>query len=221
MNKILTVTISFFFFTSLVLKAQELPPVQIYSPKVYGAENQNWSITQSKDKFIYVANNKGLLEFDGAVWNLYPSPNDAILRSVKVIDDLIYTGSYMEFGYWQRNEKGGLNYTSLREVLKLKFLDDEEIWNIICLDDYILFQSLKRIYIYNRTENVCSIIDSEATIHKMFKVNNVIYFQKDKAGLYKIEKGTAILVSEDALFANWTCNKKSDKFSKTYATFLI
>ena len=186
----------------LIIKAQELPPVQIFSPKVYGAENQNWSISQSKEKFIYVANNKGLLEFDGAIWQLYTSPNDAIMRSVKVIDELIYTGSYMEFGYWHRNEKGGLNYTSLREVLKIKFLDDEEIWNIISLDDYILFQSLKRIYIYNRTEKTYTVIDSDSTIHKMFKVNNAIYFQKDKEGIFKIEKGRGVLVSEDHIFTS-------------------
>ena len=66
----------------------------------YNAENQNWAISQSDDKFIYVANNSGLLEFNGAEWKLYPSPNNATLRYVSVIDAKIYTGGYMEFGYW-------------------------------------------------------------------------------------------------------------------------
>ncbi|MDG1743054.1 MAG: hypothetical protein P8H19_00490 [Polaribacter sp.] len=76
-----------FLFFSLINFAQELPPINTFSPKDYKAENQNWSISQSANKFIYVANNKGLLEFNGASWHLYPTPNKTIKRSVKVSDD--------------------------------------------------------------------------------------------------------------------------------------
>ena len=78
------------FLFSVFTEAQELPPIENYSPKEYGAENQNWAISQSKEKFIYIANNSGLLEFDGAKWKLYPSPNNSVIRSVNVIDNKIY-----------------------------------------------------------------------------------------------------------------------------------
>tara|TARA_R110002049_G_scaffold168670_7_gene335242 strand:- start:1182 stop:3938 length:2757 start_codon:yes stop_codon:yes gene_type:complete len=177
--------------------AQEHPPIQIYAPKDYGGETQNWSISQSKEKYIYVANNQGLLEFNGANWQLYKSPNETIVRSVKVIDGIIYTGCNSEFGYWKRNGLGLLYYTSLSEELKIEFLEDEEFWNIINIDDYILFQSLQRIYIFNKINKSYNIIDSETTIHKMFKVDDAIYFQRDKEGLYKIENGTSKVVSRD------------------------
>ena len=66
----------FCFFLYLVLfsaeiGAQELPPVEFFDSKEYGAENQNWSISQSEEGYIYIANNKGLLEFNGAKWQLY------------------------------------------------------------------------------------------------------------------------------------------------------
>jgi len=89
-------------FASFLIEAQELPPIQNYSSNDYGAENQNWAISQSNEKYIYVANNSGLLEFNGAKWQLYPSPNNTILRYVNVIDNRIYTGGYMEFGYWEK-----------------------------------------------------------------------------------------------------------------------
>ena len=120
--------ITLLFF--VLLHAQERPPIQVFQPKAYGGENQNWSISQSKDKFIYIANNKGLLEYNGAVWNLYPSPNETIMRSVNVIGDLIYTGCYREFGYWKKNEFGSLDYLSLSQDLQIPFLDDEEILKI-------------------------------------------------------------------------------------------
>lgn len=198
MNRVLAF-VAYFVFVIFQTNGQDRPPIQVFSPKDYGAENQNWSISQSKKKNIYVANNKGLLEFNGAIWKLYPSPNETIMRSVKVIDDLIYTGCYREFGYWEKNGFGELNYTSLSESLKIAFLDDEEIWNIIDIDEWVLFQSLKRIYIYNKTEKTVSFIDSATTIYNMFKVNESIYFQKTKEGVYKITNGEPNLITNDVI----------------------
>lgn len=202
MKRVFRYTTFIFFLSVFFIKAQEVPPIQIYTPKDYGADNQNWCIAQSKNNHIYVANNLGLLEFNGANWQLYPSPNQTNVRSVNVIDDLIYTGCSKEFGYWKRNEFGSLYYTSLSKALDIDFLEGEDFWNIVSLDDYILFQSLKRIYIYNKVTKSYSFIDSDTTIYKMFKVNGVIYFQKTKDGLYKIDKGVSKLVSNNPLFKN-------------------
>lgn len=174
--------------------AQELPPIEVYQPDTYGAENQNWCISQSKDKYIYVANNSGLLEFNGAEWTLYESPN-GIMRSVKVIEDLIYTGSYREFGYWKKNNFGKLTYHSLSKELNIDFVEDEDFWNIISVDDYILFQSFKGIYIYNKSSNSYSKITSDDIIYKIFKVEESIYYQKEKNGIYIIESGESKLIS--------------------------
>lgn len=183
-----------YYLLTSTLSAQEFPPIDVYPPDVYGADNQNWSISQSKDKYIYVANNKGLLEFNGEEWQLYDSPSGK-MRSVNVIDSLIYTGSYREFGYWKKNKFGILDYTSLSNNLEIEFLEDEEFWSIIKIEEFILFQSLKRIYVFNKTDNSYSVIDSNTQIHKIFKVNESIYFQKLKDGIYKIENGRSELVS--------------------------
>lgn len=176
------------------LNAQELPPVEVYSTKEYQAENQNWAICQSSDRYIYVANNKGLLEFNGEAWRLYDSPQETIMRSVHVVNDLVYTGNYMEFGYWKRDIYGSLKYTSLSDELQIPFVEDEEIWTILDLDDWILFQSLDRIIIYNPTDSSYKIVDSETKLTKAFKVNETIYFQSLGIGLFKIENGKAKLV---------------------------
>ncbi|MDC1506019.1 hypothetical protein N8475_12615, partial [Winogradskyella sp.] len=88
-----------------------MPPIQIFTTQDYSAEDQNWAISQSDNGFIYVANNKGLLEYSGSNWTLYPSPNGDILRSVSVVDGKIYTGGYRDFGFWTKNEFGNLFYT--------------------------------------------------------------------------------------------------------------
>ncbi|WP_298538765.1 triple tyrosine motif-containing protein [uncultured Aquimarina sp.] len=184
------------------LKAQELPPIQNYLPKDYHAENQNWAISQSSEKLIYIANNKGLLEFNGSAWKLYSSPNESIIRSVKVIGDRIYTGCYMQFGYWQKDILGILHYTSLSDKMDIELVDDEEFWNIIDIDDGIVFQSLNRIYIYNIKNGSVNTIDSDKKITKIFEVDRSIYFQIIGKGLFKIEYGKGILVAQDEVFKN-------------------
>ncbi len=184
------------------ITAQELPPIETYSPKQYGAENQNWSISQSKEKYIYVANNKGLLEFNGAKWQLYPSPNETIMRSVKVVDDKIYTGCYMEFGYWQKSDLGVLVYTSLSKDLETPLIEDEHFWTILNLDNWILFHSLNRIYVYNILDKSYKIINSQTRIEKVYKVGESVYFQKINDGIYKIESGKEILITNHDVVKN-------------------
>lgn len=179
--------------------SQELPPIDLYTSKEYGGENQNWSISQAGNKYIYVANNKGLLEFNGAKWQLYPSENESILRSVNVVGDKIYTGCYMDFGYWQRDQWGNLSYTSLSQSLKIDLIEDEQFWNIISADRFILFQSLNRIYVFDSENNSYKIINSKHTITKMFKVNGSIYYQSVDEGVFKVENGTPRLICDDEI----------------------
>jgi ligand-binding sensor domain-containing protein len=194
MNKFAFLTM--LLLLSFLMPAQELPPINTYIAKDYKAENQNWSISQSENKFIYVANNKGLLEFNGASWQLYPTPNETIMRSVKVLDDKIFTGFYMDFGYWQKNNFGELEFTSIVKQLNIQMLEDEQIWNILEIDGWVLFKSLERIYLYNLESNMLKIIDSEYNLHLLTKVNKFIYFQEGQKGIFKIENGQPKLVSD-------------------------
>jgi DNA-binding CsgD family transcriptional regulator len=179
--------------------AQELPPLVRYSSTTYGAGNQNWMVSQDKNRFIYFANNEGLLEFNGSNWILYPSPNETIIRSVKVIGDRIFTGCYMDFGYWKRLSNGQLQYNSLSKSIKNKILDDEQFWNILGYDQWVVFQSLSRIYIYDTKSGKFKIITPKNTITKVFTTNNSIYFQVLNEGLYEIENGESKLVSDNSI----------------------
>ena len=123
-----------FFLLCTSLFSQELPPIVKYAPTTYGAGNQNWMISQDQQHYVFFANNDGLLEFNGSNWELYPSPNETIVRSVKVIGNKVYTGCYMEFGFWKRQTNGKLKYTSLSNTIKNKILDDEQFWNILNYD---------------------------------------------------------------------------------------
>ena len=119
--KALNIKLTFLFTLFCVfVNAQELPPLQNFQTKDYKAQNQNWAITQSKNKSIFIANNNGILEYNGAVWRLYNSPNETIIRSIKAIENKIFSGCYMDFGYWERDNFGELKYNSLTQKLNIK-----------------------------------------------------------------------------------------------------
>lgn len=182
--------------------AQELPPIQKFTPTDYDGENQNWMISQAPNKFIYVGNNEGLLEYNGADWKMYPSPNNTIIRAVNVIEDQVYTGCYMEFGFWKRDEFGSLKYQSLVQKFDEQMIEDEHIWNIITYDDWILFQSFNRIYFYNPVSGAKSIINSKNGISRVFNIQNIIYYHVNNEGIYKIESGKPKLIIDNSTFVN-------------------
>jgi DNA-binding CsgD family transcriptional regulator/ligand-binding sensor domain-containing protein len=189
---------------SFSLFSQEFPPIVKYSSSVYGAGNQSWMIAQDDQNYLYFANNDGLLEYNGTNWQLYPTPNETIMRSVKVIGNKIYTGCYMNFGYWTRQANGKLKYTSLSDTIKSKILDDEQFWNILKYDHWILFQSLNRIYIYDTKTGKFKIIAPKNGVVKSFASKNAIYFQTLNEGLFEIESGKAKLVSDHPILKKFT-----------------
>ena len=196
--------IKFFQFLLIILcvsrsYCQELPPIVKYSPNTYAAGNQNWMISQDKNNFIFFANNDGLLEFNGSNWNLYPSPNETIIRSVKVVDNRIYTGCYMEFGFWTRQPNGKLIYTSLSKSINNRIQDDEQFWNILNFDQWVIFQSLNKIFIFDTKSNTFNVIAPKNGIVKSFRTNNSIYFQTINEGLYEIENGKSKLISNNPI----------------------
>lgn len=189
-----------FLLFGLSLTSQELPPVISFTPKEYQADNQNWAISQGDDKRIYVANNKGLLEFNGDTWNLYPSPNESIMRSVFVFEEKIYTGCYREFGFWERDATGNLKYTSLSKSIEKDLAEDEQFWTISNYSNFLLFQSLNAIFIYNTKNGSIQKINSKEGITKMFKVDDDIYVSKPNAGIFKLINGQTQLVTDHPIF---------------------
>jgi ligand-binding sensor domain-containing protein/DNA-binding CsgD family transcriptional regulator len=136
------------------------------------------------------------------MWELYPSPNETILRSVKVIGDKIYTGCYMDFGFWIREANGKLKYTSLAKKIKNKILDDEQFWNILHYDQWVIFQSLNRIYIYDTKTTSFEIIAPKSEITKSFRTKNALLFHTINGGLFEIESGKERLLSDNIILKN-------------------
>lgn len=170
-------------FQAQLVSAQYSPYFQNYSLSEYNAGNQNWDVSRAENGKLYVANNDGLLEYDGLKWNFYELPNKTTVRSVLAHNDIIYTGSYEEFGFWKKNEKGILVYKSLSQDIQDEISANDEIWQIIPFKNQIIFRAFSSIYSFKpevgiekiRPKSVimsCSIVDDELLVSTL---NNGIF----------------------------------------------
>lgn len=184
------------------LNAQELPPVSVYSSEDYLADNQNWSISQDSKSHIFVANNRGLLEYDGVDWRLYPTPNESIIRAVHCKGDTVFTGCYRDFGFWVRDAHGYHEYSSLVENRDWEMGQDEQIWKILEFEGHYIFQSLSAIYIYDPKTNSIENLHKEEGITRIFQLRDKLYAAVPNEGIYNLDKEGLSLISKAPIFTD-------------------
>jgi len=61
---------------------------QTYTPKIYGANPQNWAMAQDSRGVMYFANTEGVLEFDGVFWRLIRLSNGTVVRALAGAEQL-------------------------------------------------------------------------------------------------------------------------------------
>lgn len=166
----------FFFILSILgvstVSASWQRSVTNYFRHEYRSGNQNWMIDQHENGWIYLANNKGLLEFDGVEWNTY-SIHNAKTRAVKIGNDgQVYIGGMGQFGYFIPNNLGGLDYTCLSDSVDQN-TDIGVIWNIHIVDNLIYFQSEWNIFCLEKGQ--IKVIKSPGVIKYSAIIHNKFY----------------------------------------------
>lgn len=87
-----------------------------YTVDDYKASCQNWGFSLTPDGMLYVANNSGLLAFDGNTWRLYSLPGQEEVTGVTNYNDTIYTRNETMLGSWTYDKDGTLRYRPLNTV---------------------------------------------------------------------------------------------------------
>ncbi len=159
-----------------------LPDVINYTKSTYNAGLQNWDIKQDRNGIIYIANNEGLLSFDGTYWKLYPLPNKTIVRSVEIgIDNKIYVGGQDELGYFAPDANGRLKYFSLTDLIPAKDKSFGDVWDIVSFNKETYFRSLNKIFKFNN-QSVAT-YDAISEWGYLTVCNNILYAQDFRTGL--------------------------------------
>lgn len=177
-----------------------LPETINYAKNQYNAGLQNWDIKQDKLGTIYIANNEGLLTYDGRNWILYPLPNKTIVRSVNIGDDgKIYVGGQDELGYFSPNANGKLVFTSLIASIPAKDRSFGDVWDIVNYQKGIFFRTNDKIFRYE--VGSIRVYEAPGEFAFMEVSNGKLIVQDYAAGLMYLNKkmGFTALLSPESM----------------------
>ncbi|MBI3136876.1 MAG: SpoIIE family protein phosphatase [Bacteroidetes bacterium] len=125
--------------------------VRNFTSKEYAATAQNWDMIQDNNYFFYIANNGGILEYNGEDWNKLEMNNGEHPRSFDKNDSgRVYVGGRGEFGFIDHDANGKTIYSKLSgPVDSLTFSD---VWSVYCLGEHTYFISEDYVFIYYNNE---------------------------------------------------------------------
>lgn len=195
------VILLFCLLQSLIHAQISKPFIINFDKSKYGAGNQNWSVSVNPGGIAYFGNNQGLLEFDGANWNLYKMPDQLVVRSVAAThDSIIYVGAFEEFGYWKKEKNGLLHYNSLSSSLDPALFHNDEIWRIIPHQNKIYFQSFSSIFIYDGRS--IHTISPGFTMVLLCKARDRLFIHGVDRGLFELAGDSLRLIPESRILSN-------------------
>ena len=149
-------------------------PTINYTRTQYASGSQNWMVAQHPGGWLYFANNKGLLEFDGELWHTYPMDDEKTRALCIDRDSTIYIGGMRQFGRFEPNRLGGLDYRCLSDNLTQQGRFNV-IWNILATDDRIYFQSDWEIYCYDKAADSVHIVSAHRNIKRSALISGRLY----------------------------------------------
>jgi len=165
------------------------PDIINYSKQSYSGGLQNWHIKQDKNGIIYIANNEGLLSFDGKNWNLYPLPNKTIVRSVEIgNDNKIYVGGQDEIGYFTPAKNGKLQYFSLTRFILPKDKSFGDVWDIVACNKDIFVRTTHKIFKFVNESVAAYNANSEWSYLTCIK--GILYAHDLRTGLKRYDNDT-------------------------------
>ncbi len=176
-----------------------LPFVKTFHPVEYQAGIQNWAIAQDRRGVIYVANNFGLLEFDGVKWATHSVKNGTKVRTVAIDGKgRIYVGSQGDFGYFFPDENGELQYTSLADSLEVRYRDFDEAWTIFIDKETVYFCTFSRIYVYDGQS--FTVVESDSPLDLSFLVNRDLFVNLWASGIGTLRGNSLQLIPGGEFF---------------------
>ena len=150
---------------------------------------------------MYIANNEGLLTFNGAYWKLYPFPNKTILRSVKIgKNGRLYIGAQDEIGYYYPNRNGVLTYKSLKTLIPKADRQFADVWNIEIVDDAVYFRTVTKIF--RLKDNKIDAYSTTLTWVFMGSVKSEVFAHEINIGLKTLKDGKWIIRCNDPRIIN-------------------
>jgi ligand-binding sensor domain-containing protein/DNA-binding CsgD family transcriptional regulator len=151
-----------------------------FSKTDYKGGTQNHDIIQSSEGFIYVANNNGVLEYDGIHWVLHPLPNKTIARSLTASKDgKLFVGGQNELGYFTMDQSGDWVWNDIIPKMPENEQVFSDVWHMEGKDNLIYIGTSNKLFVWTG-ENIQLVHKSDQICH-VFKCGGDVCLQDGKA----------------------------------------
>lgn len=178
----------------------DVPLIRHFTKEDYQAQYQNWSVTSGPDGSMFVANNGGLLEFDGSRWILHYLPHKQTVRAVVSTEDgRLFIGGYAAFGFWEKDAESRLKYHPLDSLIDYPLFEREEIWKILVTPGGIYFQSFSTLYVYRQGK--ITVLNAPGNIMYLQQVGDELILPVIHKGLFRLVNDEFLPVTNTSFFA--------------------
>jgi hypothetical protein len=170
-------------------------PIQNFTPREYQAGIQNIDFAQNRDMNLFVANNLGVLSFNGSEWVTHNSGTGKKQRSLAFdgVSKRLYVGSQGEFGFFENNWE----YVSLRDKIPPSYIDFDEVWDVYLDDSQVYFCTFQGVYQYDGDS--INVVKNTIGFDRSFFVNGKLITQDRTGKLFEIRDGELSLFFEQKI----------------------
>ncbi len=176
---------------------------QKWSWREYGAGTQNWDVAQAPSGLVYVANQNGLLEFDGADWRFRPTPFSEYPTIMSVDVDgsgNVYASGVGDFGRLVSDSLGTLRYVSLKEHIAPSERSFADVWKTHAASQGVVFQTAERLFLWDGRR--MQSWGTSTRFRTSFEVDGRVIVTEDGVGLREIRDGDLQTIRHGAAFAD-------------------
>jgi len=160
---------------------------------------QFWAFIQDKRGVVYIANNDGILEFDGVKWRIIIGTYKKEFSSL-AIDNYgrIFSGGNNDFGYLEVDSSGKLAFVSLLSFVDENDRDFGDVKTTQCINESVFFITDLKIFKWNRVE--IKVWEMKEYLGWAFKIENQLYIWQYKKGLMILHNDSLKLIPDGEIF---------------------
>lgn len=184
------------------ISTKGLPLIKNHTLEDYPTLFHNYQITQDTQGILFIANDNGLIEFDGLNWRQYQLPEQIAIKAVAFHNKRIYVAGNSELGFFEPDKQGHLGFISLAKQIKQFKFPLPVFTKIVTTPTQVIFFSTNALYLYNVVSKKIKYLPAKSRFYNLFKIKQQVFVQEANKGLFRLEKDKLSFVQGSDIFAD-------------------
>ncbi len=168
-----------------------------------GGGAQSWDVVQAPNGVLYVANQTGLLEFDGSNWHRHTMPmgEPPAVSSVAVSEEgTVFVGGIGDIGMLISDSTSRLHYVSLKGYLPPEAREFADVWTTHATSEGVVFQTPRWLFRWDGQR--MEVWKTETRFRKTFLVAGRLIVTEEGVGLRELREGRLQMIPNGLAFAD-------------------